>query len=164
MASSCASSSSGCATPAAATRRWLAAQIGEIVGSPRAFGYRNQAKLVARQTGRGLLLGIYRPGSHQVVDIRQCPVHHPLIVPVLDAVAAVVERYGIPVYDERTHRGALRYVVVRVSTWKKAVQVILVTAERGRAAPARRSCARCNGCAASSVSCRTSIPTRATSS
>lgn len=104
--------------------------IGEIVGSPRAFGYRNQAKLVARQTGRGLLLGIYRPGSHQVVDIRQCPAHHALIPPVLDAVRDIVERYAIPVYDERTRSGVLRYVVVRVSTWKKAVQVILVTAER----------------------------------
>jgi 23S rRNA (uracil1939-C5)-methyltransferase len=107
-----------------------AVHVGEIVGSPRAFGYRNQAKLVARQAGRGLLLGIYRPGSHQVVDIRRCPVHHPLMVPVLEAVSAVVERYGIPVYDERTRTGALRYVVLRVSTWKKAAQVILVTADR----------------------------------
>ncbi len=108
-----------------------AVQVGDIVGSPRAFGYRNQAKLVARQAGSGLLLGVYRPGSHQVVDIRQCPVHDPLIMPVLDAVAEVVQRYEIPVYDERARTGALRYVVVRVSTWKKAVQVILVTAERG---------------------------------
>ena len=108
----------------------ITAQIGAIVGSPKAFGYRNQAKLVARHTGRGLLLGIYKPGSHEVVDIHQCPVHHPLIGPVLDAVAQVVERCAIPIYDERTHTGALRYVVVRVSTWKKAVQVILVTADR----------------------------------
>jgi len=85
---------------------------------------------VARQAQRGLLLGIYRPGSHQVVDIRQCPVHDTLIPPVLDAVCDSVERYAIPVYDERARTGVLRYVVVRVSTWKKAVQVILVTAER----------------------------------
>lgn len=105
-------------------------EAAEVVGSPKAFGYRNQVKLVVRQATRGLLLGIYRPGSHQVVDIRQCPVHHPLIVPVLDAVADVLERCGISIYDERTHTGTLRYVLVRVSTWKKAVQVILVTADR----------------------------------
>ena len=104
--------------------------IPEPVGSPKAFGYRNQAKLVARHTRRGLLLGIYRPGSHDVVDIRQCPVHHPLINEVLAAVIRNVERFDVPIYDERTHTGQLRYVIVRVSTWTKRAQVILVTRER----------------------------------
>jgi 23S rRNA (uracil1939-C5)-methyltransferase len=105
-------------------------EIPAVVGSPRAFGYRNQAKLVARRTERGLLLGIYRPGSHEVVDIRQCPVHHPLINPVLAAIAQVLDHYRIPTYDERTHTGVLRYVVVRVSQWTKTAQVILVTRDR----------------------------------
>jgi 23S rRNA (uracil1939-C5)-methyltransferase len=107
-----------------------AVDIPEVVGSPRAFGYRNQVKLVARRVGRELLLGVYRPGTHQVVDIRHCPVHHPLITPVIDAVARVVDHYAIPTYDERTHAGTLRYVVVRVSTWAKTAQIILVTRER----------------------------------
>jgi len=110
--------------------RLAAVEIPPVVGSPRAFGYRNQAKLVVRRERDGLLLGIYRPGSHQVVDIRECPVHHPLITSVLAAVAQVIERYAIPTYDEQTHSGALRYVIVRVSQWAKAAQVILVTRDR----------------------------------
>ena len=107
-----------------------ALEIPRVVGSPQAFGYRNQAKLVARHARTGLLLGIYKPGSHQVVDIRQCPVHHPLIAAVLDAVATAVERLGLSVHDERTHAGLLRYVVVRVSRWSRQAQVILVTYQR----------------------------------
>jgi 23S rRNA (uracil1939-C5)-methyltransferase len=107
-----------------------ALDVPEVVGSPRAFGYRNQVKLVVRRARRGLLLGIYRPGTHQVVDIRHCPVHHPLVTPVIDAVAQIVDHYEIPAYDERTFSGTLRYVVVRVSTWAKTAQVILVTRER----------------------------------
>jgi 23S rRNA (uracil1939-C5)-methyltransferase len=101
--------------------------VPELVKSPRAFGYRNQAKLVARRARRGLLLGIYRPGTHRVVDIRECPVHHPLIAAALAAFAAAVERCGISVYDEREHSGTLRFVVVRVSHWSKQAQIILVT-------------------------------------
>jgi len=107
-----------------------ALDLADTVGSPKAFGYRNQAKLVARQTGRGLLLGIYRPGSHQVVDIRQCPVHHPLIAEVLAAVARQIELCGVTIYDERIHTGQLRYVIVRMSGWTKRAQIILVTRER----------------------------------
>ncbi len=98
-----------------------------VVGSASAFGYRNQAKLVARTTRAGFLLGIYRPGTHRVVDIRRCPVHHPLIAPVLEAVANVVERYALPVYDEDSRSGVLRYVIVRVSAWMRATQIVLVT-------------------------------------
>ena len=105
-------------------------EIPAVVGSPRAFGYRNQAKLVARHASRGLLLGIYRPGTHQVVDIRQCPVHQPLINQVIDRVATALEHYHVPAYDERHRQGVLRYVVVRTSTWAKTAQVILVTHAR----------------------------------
>jgi 23S rRNA (uracil1939-C5)-methyltransferase len=110
--------------------------IPAVIGSPRAFGYRNQVKLVARRARRGLLLGIYRPQSHQVIDITQCPVHHPLINRVLAKTREVLEGFAVPVYDERTHTGNLRYVVVRVSQWAKRAQVILVT--RDRALPQAR--------------------------
>lgn len=102
-------------------------EIPEVVGSPTPFGYRNQVKLVARRARRGLLLGVYRPGSHQVVDIHQCPVHHPLINSVLEGVMALVDEHGVWAYDERRGNGELRYVIVRVGTWSKTVQVILVT-------------------------------------
>jgi 23S rRNA (uracil1939-C5)-methyltransferase len=104
--------------------------IEPIVGSPRAFGYRNQAKLVARRARGALLLGVYEPGTHQVVDISGCPVHHPLITRVLAAVRGIIERQQIPTYDERTATGWLRYVVVRASMWQKTVQLIAVVRER----------------------------------
>ncbi|MFI5397544.1 MAG: 23S rRNA (uracil(1939)-C(5))-methyltransferase RlmD [Candidatus Binatia bacterium] len=110
--------------------------IPPLIGSPRAFGYRNQAKLVTRGTRSGLLLGIYRPQSHQVVDISQCPVHHPLINRVLAKVRETLERLTIPIYDERTHAGTVRYVVVRVSNWTRRAQIILVT--RDQALPRAR--------------------------
>jgi len=104
--------------------------VPEVVGSPRAFGYRNQAKLVARRAGRGLLLGIYHPGTHQVVDISECPVHHSLINDALVRVRRVLEAREVPVYDERSATGWLRYVVVRVSGWQRCLEVILVVRER----------------------------------
>lgn len=102
-----------------------------VVGSQRVFGYRNQAKLVARRGRRGLLLGIYRPRSHQVVDISGCPVHHPQIPIVLSGIRRVAERQNVPIYDERTSNGWLRYIVVRSSAWKKCVQVVPVVRDHG---------------------------------
>jgi len=110
-----------------------------VVGCPRAFGYRNQVKLVARRARRGLLLGIYQPGSHQVIDITLCPVHHPLINRVLAKTREVLEQFDVSIYDERTQTGNLRYVVVRVSQWTRRAQLVLVT--RDRALPQARQLA-----------------------
>ena len=104
--------------------------VGDITGSPRVFGYRNQAKLVVRQSRRGLLFGVYRPGSHQVVDISQCAVHDPRITRVLAGVRQAVESTGTPAYDERSGEGWLRYVVIRTAAWTHSAQVILVVRDR----------------------------------
>jgi 23S rRNA (uracil1939-C5)-methyltransferase len=114
----------------AASPRLRGIEVPEVIGSARLFGYRNQAKLVARQARRGLLLGVYRPGSHQVVDISACPVHQPPINPVLAAVREAVERAAAPTYDERSGDGWLRYVLVRSSAWKRTAQLILVVRDR----------------------------------
>lgn len=115
------------------TEAWgpAAPPIGTIVGSPEAFGYRNQAKLVLRHSERrGLLVGLFRPGTHNVVDIRECPVHHPLIRAALPRLIALLEESKLPTYDERTHQGVLRYLVLRASRWTKSLQVIVVTASK----------------------------------
>ncbi len=104
--------------------------VAPITGSPRVFGYRNQAKLVARRARRGLLLGIYRPGTHQVLDITGCPVHEPRIAHLLPVLRDAIAAADAPIYDERTGEGWLRYVVVRASAWKHTAQIILVVRDR----------------------------------
>lgn len=114
----------------AAHPRLAGVAVGAIAGSPRVFGYRNQVKLVARGSRRGLLLGVYRPGTHQVVDISRCPVHDPRITQVLVGVRQALDATNAPAYDERSGSGWLRYVVVRASAWKHSAQVILVIRDR----------------------------------
>lgn len=103
------------------------------VGSPRAFGYRSHAKLVfrarrARDGGREVVLGVYRPGTHSVVPADACAVHHRLLQPVLRTLRREVERLAIPIFDERVRTGALRYALARVSTAQGAVHLTLVSA------------------------------------
>lgn len=131
----------------AAYPRLAGVEVPEIVGSPRAFGYRNQAKLVARAGVHGVLLGIYKPGTHDVVDIRACPVHAPPINDVLRHIAAMVERFDVSVYDEVARTGLLRYVVVRASLWNRTAQVILVATGRALPVGFARALARGRGVA-----------------
>jgi 23S rRNA (uracil1939-C5)-methyltransferase len=114
----------------AAYPRLAAIEVPEVIGSQRIFGYRNQAKLVAHRGRRGVMLGVYRPGTHEVVDAAACPVYQPPINAVLASVREALERADAPIYDQRRGAGWLRYVLVRSSTWKKTAQLILVVRDR----------------------------------
>jgi 23S rRNA (uracil1939-C5)-methyltransferase len=103
---------------------------GGVWAAPEVLGYRASAKLVvARKRGRPLV-GMYRRGSHDVVDIAACPLHHPLINRVAEAVRGELERRHISVYDADQRRGLLRYLLVRVSPSYGRAMVTLVTSER----------------------------------
>lgn len=87
--------------------------VAEAVPSPRALGYRNNAKLVVARQNGGAVLGGYAPRSHDVVDLAGCRV----VEPPLDAVAVelrrLVDACAIEIYDERTLTGRLRHAVLR---------------------------------------------------
>lgn len=109
------------------------ATIEDPAGSPAAFGYRNQAKLVFRgrfvpPDRREVLLGVYRPGTHSVAPAERCIVHHRAMQPLLRTLRDEVERLAIPIFDERNRSGALRYALVRTSTARGEVHLTLVSA------------------------------------
>jgi len=98
--------------------------------APRPFGYRALVKLVARRDRDGLRLGVYRPGTHDVADIRRCAAHHPAANETLAAMGSILERLRVPTYDEGRRTGWLRYAIVRVGA-ERQVQLVLVVRDRG---------------------------------
>ena len=111
-----------------------AVQLEPISGSPRPFGYRNQAKLVFRSRRRRgsrrdeVVLGVYRPGTHSVVPAERCAVHVPALRPLLVDLREAVERLEIPIFDERTREGSLRYALARWSALTDRAHLTIVAA------------------------------------
>ena len=106
------------------------AKIAEVIPAPNPLGYRTNAKLVlAKQRGK-VHIGLYRRGTHEVIDIGDCPLHHPLLNKVVQVVREEVQRQKVFVYDPKTGRGLLRYLAVKVAPESEKVMVTFVTAER----------------------------------
>jgi 23S rRNA (uracil1939-C5)-methyltransferase len=121
----------------AKVRAALAAQptLGKIQVLPirraeQPLGYRTNVKLAMAKVRGKVIIGLYRRGSHEVVDIGDCPLHHPLINRIVAAVREEVERQGVFVYDPRKQRGLLRYLAIRVSPGTGRAMVTFVTSER----------------------------------
>jgi 23S rRNA (uracil1939-C5)-methyltransferase len=102
-----------------------------LLSPERLIHYRNSAKLIVAGKHSEPYLGIYRRASHDVFDLEECPIHHPLINRVMDTVRRGITRLKVPIYNPRSKMGLLRYLVVRISEFEQKAMVVLVTADKG---------------------------------
>ncbi len=114
----------------------LSVEPGPCVASPRPLGYRDKSKLVVAADEGRVILGAFAPRSHEVVDLSGCAVAEPPLDELASTVAELATRLGVRPFDERSARGDLRHVVLRVSA-RGEVMAVLVVARRGIEAIAR---------------------------
>ncbi len=99
--------------------------VAPVVGAARIEGYRTQAKLVARNTRHGLILGLYQRESHHVVDASGCPLHAPAIRRGVRVLREVLERERVPIHGR--DRLGVRYVLLRTSSVDRGLLTTIVT-------------------------------------
>jgi 23S rRNA (uracil1939-C5)-methyltransferase len=123
-------------SPALAVLSRFAEQAGialEIVASAEPRGYRQRARLAVRGRASSPKLGIFQEGSHRIVDIPACLVHHPLINDTAAALKQALRELRIEPYADVPHRGLLRYVQIAVERTSGTAQVVLVANTEERA-------------------------------
>jgi 23S rRNA (uracil1939-C5)-methyltransferase len=104
--------------------------IAPVLAADPNLHYRTNSKLVISRQRGPTRIGLYRRGSHEVVGIEDCPLHHPLINRIVKVVAEEIDRQRIPVYNDRTARGLLRYLLVRVAPESGNALVTFVSREQ----------------------------------
>jgi 23S rRNA (uracil1939-C5)-methyltransferase len=99
-----------------------------IEGAP--WRFRSRARLAVRGRVGTPKIGIFEAGSHRVVDIPRCPIHHPRINEVAAIVKAGMRALRVPPYADRPHRGLVRYLQVAIEPSTARAQVVLVANDR----------------------------------
>ncbi len=98
------------------------------VPSSNELGYRNKVQLPVRNPhgSKRLLAGYFETNSHNLVNIKHCPIQPSLLDDILAAIKALAEKYSIVAYDENSGQGFLRHIQMRISEAKQAVLVTFV--------------------------------------
>lgn len=90
-------------------------------------GYRHRVRLSVRGRVQSPKIGVFQEGSHALVDIPRCVVHHPLVNDVTAGLRQAIRATRTPPYSEAAHAGLLRAVQVVVERSSQTAQVALVT-------------------------------------
>ena len=130
----------GIAPAARATLDALAAEHGlppvPVVDGPLA-GFRHRARLAIRHLEGEPFVGLFEQGSHTLVQVPHCSVHHPLINDVAAVVRAALVDAHTSGFDEARHIGCARYLQVVVERESQSAQVVLVANDDNPAPLAR---------------------------
>lgn len=100
--------------------------------SPKTLGYRNKAKWILQvdPITKNLKMGIYKAGSHDVVDIPKCAVHAPMINEVSANLKKLLIDEKVPISMDNLEKPALRYLIVRYSFREKKLICVFVTTKK----------------------------------
>lgn len=100
-----------------------------IIGMEEPWHYRNKViSTFALGPGRQLISGIYAQGSHYVIPVDSCLLHHRKLDEAVRAVRRAVRLCKYPPYDEDRKTGLVRHILVRYSLLTDEVLAVLVTA------------------------------------
>lgn len=97
----------------------------ECVTGPEA-GWRLRAKLAVRGRAGSPKIGLFEPGTHEVIDKESYPEHHPSIDRALSLVRQSLQDFRIHPFDEKSLKGEIRYLQFVVERTTEKVQLTLV--------------------------------------
>lgn len=101
--------------------------VKETLPSPQITGYRNKAEVPVRQINGKLEIGFFRKHSHDVVPMEDFFTTDPKIDKILVATRDILRENHVTAYNEKTHQGAIKYLMVRVGHYTGDIMVVLVS-------------------------------------
>ena len=89
-------------------------------------GKRTAAAGGARPAAGGVISGVYKAGTHEVINIDSCDIEDELSAAIIRDIRGLLYSFRIKTYDEDTGYGLLRHVLVRRGFRSGEVMVVLV--------------------------------------
>lgn len=103
-------------------------EVPKTIASPLTKEYRCKVQYPIGQTkvSKKILAGYYKQKTHEIVNIKYCPIQPQICDKIIDFVREKSFELGITGYKEQKHVGDLRHVVIRHSEATNKNLVILV--------------------------------------
>ncbi len=102
--------------------------VNPCLGMKDPYNYRNKIQMPFGRDRKGnVVYGFYRENSHEIIPVKECAIENKKASSILWDIKELVKEMNIPVYNEDTGKGILRYVLVRTSYHYDELMVVLVT-------------------------------------
>lgn len=91
------------------------------------YYYRNKIHATFQTDQRNRIIsGIYQSGTHKVVPIDSCLLHDQRADKIIVSIRELLKSFKMRPYNEDTHQGLLRHVLIRTGFESGQIMVVLV--------------------------------------
>ena len=113
-----------------------------VIGMENPFNYRNKAQYpVGRNKDGKVVIGFYAGRTHSIVDYTQCAIGAPENAQILEKIRTFITENNISIYDEQSHKGLIRHILIR--TGKHTGQIMVCLIINGKTLPHADKLADC---------------------
>lgn len=95
------------------------------MGNPYYYRNKLQYPIGLNKAGEPVV-GVFANRTHEIIPINECMIQDKQATQIAKDVAQIIKKYEISVYDENTHKGIMRHVVIKTGFRTRQVMVILV--------------------------------------
>ncbi|MGV8983261.1 23S rRNA (uracil(1939)-C(5))-methyltransferase RlmD [Clostridium sp.] len=101
--------------------------IHPTLGMESPYNYRNKVQLPVSNKNGQVDIGFYAARSHDIINMETCYIQDKVADIVVKLTRQWIKEYNIQSYNEETHMGSLRHIVIRKGFKTGEVMVVLVT-------------------------------------
>lgn len=105
-------------------------KVNNCLGMENPYYYRNKIQMPFGKDKKGnIVYGFYRQKSHEIIPVKDCKIENKKAASILWDIKELLGKYKIPVYNEDSGNGILRYVLIRTSLHYEELMVVLVVSK-----------------------------------
>ena len=103
-------------------------EVKPVIQSPETREFRCKLQYPCTQTkvSKRLIAGYYKRGTHEIVNVKYCPIQPKIIGKILEFIRTKVVELSITAYNETKHKGELRHIIFRYSKSENTCLIIFV--------------------------------------
>lgn len=102
-------------------------KIHDAIGMEFPYNYRNKVQLPVGDMDGDVSVGFYAPRSHDIINMDKCYIQSKHGDKVIKIIKKWMKDNRVLPYDERTHSGIIRHIMLREGFRTKEVMVVIVT-------------------------------------
>ena len=106
-------------------------KVKDTIGMEKPFFYRNKAQYPVGYNKNGeIVTGIYAARTHEIIELDSCAIQMPISQQIAKFMISFMKENQISAYNEKTGKGAIRHIVVKVGIHTGEVMCIIVTNQK----------------------------------
>lgn len=102
-------------------------EVADVVRNPHLYHYRNKIIVPFGKKNGHVISGFYEAKSHNIIPQDSCLIENELARPIINLIKKELEERNVSIYDENTHKGLVRNVMLRATKNNDLMLVLIVT-------------------------------------